>query len=120
MILMLRPEPDARTVVEPEPSPFRLFLRHLQAFPPPDPLHPLVVHLPSFVSQKPGDQPVAIAPVCRSQRYDACCHQLLLLGDPVVMTLCGPLLTKDLASPSFGDMKRVADMGDCLPLPRRA
>ena len=40
---ILRSQPDARTVVQPQPPAFRLLLRNLQSFAPPDPLHTLVV-----------------------------------------------------------------------------
>ena len=42
-----RPQPDARSVVEPQPTSLRLPLRHRQPLLPPDPLHPLVVHPPA-------------------------------------------------------------------------
>jgi hypothetical protein len=47
VILVLRPQPDTRTVVEPQTPSFRLFARHLQTLLPPDPLDPLVVDPPS-------------------------------------------------------------------------
>jgi hypothetical protein len=34
----LRPQSDARSIVEPEPPPSGLLLRHLETLPPPDPL----------------------------------------------------------------------------------
>ena len=43
-----RPQPDARSVVEPQPTSLRLPLRDLQPLLPPDPLHPLVVHPPAL------------------------------------------------------------------------
>lgn len=39
----LGPQPDARPVIQPQPAALRLPLRHLQALPPPEPLHSLVV-----------------------------------------------------------------------------
>ena len=45
VILVQRPEPDARAVVEPQPTPFRLPLGHFESLLPPDPLHTLVVHV---------------------------------------------------------------------------
>ena len=48
VILMQWPEPDARAIVEPQPTPFRLPSGHFQPLLPPDPLHTLVVHLPAL------------------------------------------------------------------------
>ena len=61
MVLVLRPQPDTRTVVEPEASPFRLFLRDLEPFSSPDPLNPLVVNTPAPVSKQSGDPAVAVS-----------------------------------------------------------
>ena len=46
MVRTLRPQPDARAVVEPEPRPLRLSCRNLGPFPPPDPLDAFVVRYP--------------------------------------------------------------------------
>lgn len=43
---IFRPQPHAGPVMEPEPAFLRLFERHLEPLPPPDPLHPFDVHRP--------------------------------------------------------------------------
>jgi len=43
----LRPQPDARAVVQPKAPALGLFLRHFQPFPPPDAIHALDAHLPA-------------------------------------------------------------------------
>ena len=48
VVAMSRPQPDARTIVEPQSSSLGLFLWDLQPFPSPDPLHLLVVDLPAL------------------------------------------------------------------------
>lgn len=49
---ILRPQANARSVVEPQASPFGLALRHLESFAPPDPLNPLMVYRPSCIAQQ--------------------------------------------------------------------
>src|SRR4051812_7029418 len=51
---IFRPEPDAGTVIEPEPPPFRLTLRHLQPLPAPDPFDAFAVHRPTGITQQSG------------------------------------------------------------------
>ena len=52
-----RPQPDARSVVEPQPTSLRLPLRDLQPLLPPDPLHPLVVHHPPDRAHRQQPEP---------------------------------------------------------------
>jgi hypothetical protein len=70
MVRVLRPQPDARAVVEPEPALLRLLPRHFQPLPPPDPLHPLAVHPPAGLAQQRGDPAVAVAAVAPRQLDD--------------------------------------------------
>ena len=49
MIAMLRPQPDARAVRQPEPPAFGLLGGNLEPLSPPDPLDPLVVDDPARV-----------------------------------------------------------------------
>jgi hypothetical protein len=70
MIGMLRPEPEARSVIEPEPGSFRLLLGNLQPLPPPDPGDPLVVHNPACPAQHHRDAAIAVAAILEGQRDD--------------------------------------------------
>src|SRR5690606_22489113 len=47
MVVPLRPQTDARAVVEPQTPAFRLFGRDLQPLTSPDPLNTLLVHRPA-------------------------------------------------------------------------
>lgn len=51
---VLRPEPDARPVVQPQSSSLGLFLPYLQVLTPPYPLAALVVHRPAGCMQQRG------------------------------------------------------------------
>ena len=65
MIALLRPQPDARSVGQPEPASFGLFIGDLQPLASPDTLDPLVVDCLARLAQQRGDLAVAIAAVSR-------------------------------------------------------
>ena len=65
-----RPQPDARSVVEPQPTSLRLPLRHLQPLLPPDPLHPLVLHPPALDAEHVRDASVAVAAESTRESHD--------------------------------------------------
>jgi len=60
MVLALRPKPDARPIMEPKPSTFRLLAGYLEALLLTDSLDSLVVDVPSVPSKKLPDPAVAI------------------------------------------------------------
>jgi len=63
MIAPLRPQPDARSVGQPEPAALGLLVGDLQPLALPDPLDPLVVDCPARLAQQFGDLAIAIAAV---------------------------------------------------------
>ena len=71
VVPILRPVADARAIHEPQSAPFRLFLQHFEAFPTPQSLDSFVIHCPAFPAQKPGDAPIPIPPIQRSQLDEA-------------------------------------------------
>src|SRR5512139_627544 len=88
VIFSLGPQPDARAVVEPEPSSPRLSLRYFESFLPPDPLHPFVIYLPAFPDQKGRYPPVAIPSILGRQFSDAQNKSLFLTRRPRTIALC--------------------------------
>src|SRR4051812_12552069 len=60
---MLWPQPDARSVRQPEPSAFGLLPGDLQPLASPNPLDPLIVDEPACSAQQLGDLAVAVASV---------------------------------------------------------
>ena len=52
VVAPLRPQPYTGTVVQPQPSSRPLLLRHFQPLSPPDPLDPILTHLPACPSQR--------------------------------------------------------------------
>src|SRR5262249_24976596 len=63
MIALLRPQPNARSVGQPEPAALGLLMRDLQPLASPDALDPLVVDYPACLAQQPCDLAIAIAAV---------------------------------------------------------
>src|SRR5262249_53143084 len=62
-----QPQPDARSVGQPEPAALRLLMRDLQPLALPDTLDPLVVDCPARLAQQFGDLAIAIAAVLPSK-----------------------------------------------------
>jgi hypothetical protein len=54
MIALLRPQPNARSIGQPEPAALGLLMGNLQPLTLPDPLDPLVVDCPARLAQERG------------------------------------------------------------------
>src|SRR5258708_16372933 len=67
MIALLRPQPDARSVGQPEPSALGLLMGDLQPLALPNTLDPLVVDCPARLSHQFGDLAIAVAAVLPSK-----------------------------------------------------
>ena len=86
----LRAQPDAGTVIEPEPGPFRLLLgdpgsspgQALEPFAPPDPLDPLVVHMPACVTEHGRDTAIPVSAVLAGQFDDVGGQPVLIVAAP--------------------------------------
>ena len=63
MIGIFRPQPDARSVIEPEAGSFGLFLWDLQPLTAPDALNPVLANLNAPVVQQGRHPPIAIAAI---------------------------------------------------------
>jgi hypothetical protein len=79
VIRAFRPQPHARSVVQPQPPARPLFCWHFQPFLPPDALHAVLAHLPACFSQFHRDASVAVAPVFACQ-FDDRSRQRVLVG----------------------------------------
>jgi len=92
MILVRRTKPDARTIVEPEPTAFSLFSRHFQTLLLPDTLDPFVVDPPTIQPKQRMDHPVAVAAEHRRQLDDALGQRLFIISHLRHVTLRGTWL----------------------------
>jgi len=99
------PEPDERTITQPEPTSLRLFHRYLEPFTSPDAFHSLMVHLPSDLSQKSGDPPVPVPAEPGCQSDDIGLQGFFIVSDCWNVALGGSWLRESTASPSFRDFR---------------
>jgi hypothetical protein len=106
MIRALRPQPDARAVIEPESAFPGLLVRDLQPLPPPDPFHSLTVDLPACMPQQRRDPAVAVAAISGGQRDDIGGEPRLVVGRLWRLALRGAVLAENPASPSLGHTER--------------
>jgi hypothetical protein len=96
-------QPDAGSVVEPEPTFLWLPIRHFQPLPPPDPLHSLVVDHPAGGrAQELCDLAIAVAAVLASKRDNIGGEPLLIVSPSWNTPLRRAMLPKHAADPPLG------------------
>ena len=81
MVRSLWSQPDAGTVVQPQPSTLRLLLRNLQPFTSPDTLYTLVIHMPTAIPEQSCDPAVAVPTVLRCKVDDVPAQELFVVRD---------------------------------------
>ena len=113
MVRPLGAQTDAGSIVEPEPTPLRLFPWDLQPLASPDPFDPFVADRPARRrSQKLGDLPVAVAAVLASE-FDNVGSQLLFVLPPRRDTaLRRAVLSEHPADPALGHVQLASNMID--------
>jgi hypothetical protein len=105
MIGTLAPEPQKRSVVQPQASLGPLFLWHFQAFPPPDPLRSNRSHFPARFVQLQGDSPIAVASILAGQRNDRLRQPILVrTPDPFVALCPSPVPQQPAGMPLLEDL----------------
>ena len=107
---MLRKErfqSDHRTIVEPQPPSFRLYLRNFQPFSPPDPLHTFVVNNPTFVPQQSGHPAVAVASVFTGQLNDPFSQDCLIVSWAFIVPLGCSWLSHHPTGSAFRHIQRL-------------
>ncbi len=112
MVLPARPQPDAGSVIEPEPRSLGLFLWRLQPLAPPDAFDTPVVHLPAFRSQQRRDPTIVIVPVLASQADDGGRQDLLIKTRDGGIALGRARLPQNPASPTLGNPVRALNVLD--------
>lgn len=110
MIAMLRSQPDARAVCEPQATAFRLFVRNLQPLTPPDPFDPLVVHQPAGMAQQRGDLAIAVAAVLAGQFDDVGGQPLFIVSPRRRLALRRAMLPERRTRAALGDVKSTSNM----------
>ena len=120
MVRSLRPQPKARSIVQPQPASRPLFLRHFQSVAPPDPLHAILAHMPTAIPQQSGDPPVALAPVLAGQRHDLARQRIFVRSVHSLVALCPSPLPQQPAGMPLRYLVALACMPDRATPPLRA
>ena len=108
MVGALRPQTEARSVIEPEPTPFGLFRWDFQPLTTPDAFNTLPVHRPTSGPQERRDPAVSVAAILAGERDDVGCQSHFIVRRCRHPALRGPMLSQGPACPSlrhtqFGD-----------------
>ena len=114
MIALLRPQPDARSVGQPEPAALGLLMRDLQPLASPDALDPLVVDYPARLAQQPCDLAIAVSAVLLGKLDSIGRQTLLVLTAARDLALRRAMLPERRAGATLGDMQlgsRLLDAG---------
>src|ERR1017187_1519963 len=120
MIRPLRPQPDTRTISEPQPPSWPLFLRYLQPFASPDPLHSILPHWPPRIPQQRRNAPVAVSPILRSQGQDRLRQLIFVRAPQRQIALCSSPLPYYSARPPLTYFVLLAGMLYGAPTSLRA
>jgi hypothetical protein len=80
-----------------------LFLRYFQALAPPYPEDTFVVYTPTVSTKKRRDPLIAVAPVADSKINYCCGQRALIIAFLRLAPLRRAVLTKNAASPAFGN-----------------
>ena len=102
MIAPLRPQTDARSVVEPEPAALGLSRGDLQPLPSPDALDPFLVHRPARGPQQRRDPAIAVTAILLGQRDDVGGQCRFVIRPGRGLSLGGAMLAEDDAGATLG------------------
>ena len=110
MIALLRPQPNARSVGQPEPAALGLLMGNLQPLTLPDTLDPLVVDYPARLAQELGDLAIAIAAVLPGKLDYIGCETLLVVTTARDLALRRAMLPERRTGATLGDMQLRSDL----------
>src|SRR5256714_11546717 len=110
MIAVLRPQPNARSVGQPEPAALGLLMGNLQPLTLPDPLDPLVVDDPARLEQELGDLAIAIAAVLPGKLDNIGGETLLIVTAARDLALCRAMLPERRTGATLGNMQLRSDL----------
>jgi hypothetical protein len=105
MIAVLRPEPNARSVGQPEPAALGLLMGNLQPLASPDALDPLVVDYPARLAQELGDLAIAIAAVLPGKLDNIGGETLLVVTTARDLALRRAMLPERRTGATLGNMQ---------------
>ena len=110
MVGVLGPQPDAGSVMEPEPPAFGLLLWNLEPLSSPDPFHPLVVHHPTDPMQHRRDPTIAIPAILSGKFDDVSCQSRFIFTGLESFALGRSVLPQNPAGATLRDAKQSNNM----------
>jgi hypothetical protein len=117
MIAMLRSQPNAGAVVEPQPPSRLLPFGYFKPLTAPDPLDAITANLPASFLKQRCDPTIAIASVLRSQRDNRSRQRIFIGPDDGGVSLRPAWLANDPAGMTFRETVLLPDAPDCLAAP---
>jgi hypothetical protein len=105
MITLLRPQPNARSVGQPQPAALGLLTGNLQPLTLPDTLDPLVVDCPARLAQQRGDLAIAVAAVLPGKLDNIGGETLLVVTTARDLALRRAMLPERRTGATLGDMQ---------------
>ena len=112
VIAALGPQPDARSVIQPETAALRLLGGDLQPLASPDPLDPLVVDQPAGPAQQLGDLAIAVAAILPGQLDDVGRQPLFIVTALRDLALRRAMLPERRTGAALGNRQRSSNMLD--------
>ena len=112
VIAVLGTQPDARSVIEPQPAALGLLPWNLQSFAQPDPFDPFVVDQPARVPQQRRDLAVAVTAIATGEFNNIGGQPFFVFTAPRGPPLCRAMLPERRTSATLGDMQFMSDMLD--------
>ena len=120
MIDVLRPETNARSVIEPEPTSNWLFHGNLEPLTAPQTFDLFVVQVPSRIYQHGYDPTINVTPILTGP-FDHVLNQTLLIVSGLRnIAVRRAMLLQDPASAAFGNTKPTPHQVDTVAPPRGA
>ena len=120
VIAVLWPQPDARSVIEPQPPAFRLPPWNLQPLAPTDPFDPLTIDQPARIPQQRRDLAVAVAAIETGEFDDVGGQPLFVVAPRWRLALRRTMLSERRTCATLGDVKFTSNMLDTEPSARGA
>src|SRR5580658_5155170 len=115
-----RPQPDARSVSQPQPAALGLSGRNLQPLASPDPLDPLVIDQPAGSAQQLGNLAIAVATILPGQLDDVGGEPCFIVSALRKLALRRAVLAKSGTGAPLGNRQHLANMLDARTATRGA
>jgi hypothetical protein len=110
MVHTLRPEPHARSIVEPQPASWLLLLGNLQSFATPDTLHAILAYPPASSLQQRRDAAIPITAVLAGKLDDRLRECIFVFTPYRSIALRAARLVGQPACPALRDPMRLLCM----------